>query len=516
MKFKKLMFVAIFLMAIFAVGAVSAADNVTQDKILEDVASEEPIASNDMKDSLSEDDVRITIHDTVDMEDEYDELCYVSDGDGLNGTVTVYVDGNSTYTKDFDSSVDRFPYYEIYLNYLNLPKDFSWGNHIVNLTYLKNGITPISLQKTVDFSYDFRFSVIDDDEAVYGNNLNFNVYVPENATNTITVTFNGKTYTANPDNGRAQFIVPMTLFGNNTIYATYAGDSKYPAKTINKTITVLANIVYPEYISVGENKFISIKLPTGVTGTVYIYDVDQDSDNKTLVATVPVSGSADIYSLKSLAKKDRYLYYVNYTIDGVEDGEYVSFEVKENTPGFSATVPSSITTGETVNVIFNSPVDTNDFVNIYIDDTSVRSIRVSNRMASEVISGLGVGTHKIKVLYNDYVNFYSNTFTVEVKDKPAPPVSPTVTLSLSTAKVKKSAKKLVLKAKLLIDNKAVSGKVIKFKFNGKTYKAKTDKKGIAKAAIKHSVLKKLKVGKKVKYSASYGSKSVQKTAKVKK
>ena len=63
MKFKKLMFVAIFLMAIFAVGAVSAADNVTQDKILEDVASEEPIASNDMKDSLSEDDVYINIQD---------------------------------------------------------------------------------------------------------------------------------------------------------------------------------------------------------------------------------------------------------------------------------------------------------------------------------------------------------------------------------------------------------------------------------------------------------------------
>ena len=513
MKFKKLMFVAIFLMAIFSVGAVSAADNVTQDKVLEDVASEEPIASNDMKDSLSEDDVYINIQDTVDMEDEYDELCSVSDGDGLNGTVTVYVDGNSTYTQDFDSSEGR-PITEIYLNELNLPKDFSWGNHIVNLTYLKNGITPISLQKTVDFSYDFSFSIYDD--VVYGNNLNFKVYVPENATNTITVTFNGKTYTANPDDGRAQFVVPMTLFGNNTIYATYAGDSKYPAKTINKTITVLANIVYPNHISVGENQFISIKLPAGVTGTVYIYDVDQDSDNKTLVATVPVSGSADIYSLKSLAKKDQYLYYVNYTIDGVEYGEYVSFEVKENTPGFSATVPSSITTGENVNVIFNSPVDTNDFVNIYVDDTSAMYIRVSNRMASEVISGLGVGTHKIKVLYNDDVNFYSNTFTVEVKDKPAPPVSPTVTLSLSTAKVKKSAKKLVLKAKLLIDNKAVSGKVIKFKFNGKTYKAKTDKKGIAKAAIKHSVLKKLKVGKKVKYSASYESKSVQKTAKVKK
>ena len=515
MKFKKLMFVAIFLMVIFAVGAVSAADNVTQDKVLEDVASEEPIASSDVEDSLSEDDVRITIHDTVDMEDEYDELGYVSDGDGLNGTVTVYVDGNSTYTEDFDSS-EGCPITEIYLHELNLPKDFSWGNHIVNLTYLKNGITPISLQKTVDFSYDFRFSVIYDDDVRYGNNFNFKVYVPENATNTVTFIFNGKTYTANPDNGLAQFIVPITLFGNNTIYATYAGDSKYPAKTINKTITVLANIVYPEYISVGENQFISIKLPTGVTGTVYIYDVDPYSGNMTLLATVQVSGSADIYSLKSLAKKDQYIYYVNYTIAGVEYYEWINFGVKENTPGFSATVPSSITTGETVNVIFNSPVDTNDFAHIYVDDTSAMYIRVSNRMASEVISGLGVGTHKIKVLYNDDVNFYSNTFTVEVKDKPAPPVSPTVILSLSTAKVKKSAKKLVLKAKLLIDNKAVSGKVIKFKFNGKTYKAKTDKKGIAKATIKHSVLKELKVGKKVKYSASYESKSVQKTAKVKK
>ena len=46
-------------------------------------------------------------------------------------------------------------------------------------------------------------------------------------------------------------------------------------------------------------------------------------------------------------------------------------------------------------------------------------------------------------------------------------------------------------------------KKITFKFNGKTYNAKTNKKGVAKVTIKSSVLKKLKVGKSVVYNASY-------------
>ena len=89
-------------------------------------------------------------------------------------------------------------------------------------------------------------------------------------------------------------------------------------------------------------------------------------------------------------------------------------------------------------------------------------------------------------------------------------------LTLKTVKVKKSAKKLVLTATLKKGSAAVKSKKITFKFNGKTYKAKTNKKGIAKVTIKKSVLKKLKVGKKVKYQASYSKLKVKKTAKVKK
>jgi len=524
MKYKKLMFVAIFLIAIMAVGAVSATedimeDDVKKDDVVGDVAPEEPTASSDKEDSLSDqvdDGVYIDIENEVRINEKDPQVGDVWDSKGLNGTITVYVDGNLSFSKKISHDLQEQDC-SIYLSNLTLPKGFSQGNHIVNITYLKNDVKYLSIQKTVDFTYYFDLYA---QGVTYGENMRVFISVPEDATNTVTFIFNGKTYNAKPDeNGQVRFLIPLTFLGNYTLYATYNGDSKYPAKTINQTKTIKPNIyhMFDESISVGENQFISINIPADATGEVFIYSVDQDSGNKTLVATVPVSGSADIYSLKSLAKGN-YEFYINYTIAGVEGEEYgVDINVKENTPGFSASVSSnSITAGDNIDVTFNSPIDTADFVWITVDNNAMKFIKISNRMVSEVISGLDVGTHKINVRYSDNVNFYSNTFTVEVKNKPAPPVSPTVTLSLSTAKVKKSAKKLVLKTKLLIDNKAVSGKIIKFKFNGKTYKAKTDKKGIAKATIKHSVLKKLKVGKKVKYSASYGSKSVQKTAKVKK
>ena len=82
-------------------------------------------------------------------------------------------------------------------------------------------------------------------------------------------------------------------------------------------------------------------------------------------------------------------------------------------------------------------------------------------------------------------------------------------------KVKKSAKKLTLQATLKNKN-PIKGTTVTFKFNGKTYKAKTNKKGVAKVTIKKKVLKKLKTGKKVKYQAKYSTLTVKKTAKVKK
>ena len=72
-----------------------------------------------------------------------------------------------------------------------------------------------------------------------------------------------------------------------------------------------------------------------------------------------------------------------------------------------------------------------------------------------------------------------------------------------TFKAKKN-RKLTLTATLKRSNgKAISGKKVLFKLNGKTYKATTNKKGIAKVTIKSKVVKKLKVGKKYTLKISY-------------
>ena len=59
--------------------------------------------------------------------------------------------------------------------------------------------------------------------------------------------------------------------------------------------------------------------------------------------------------------------------------------------------------------------------------------------------------------------------------------------------------------------------MIFLRLNSKSYKIKEHRllKGVAKYTIKKSVLKKLKVGKKVTYQATYLKTTVKKTAKVK-
>ena len=75
-----------------------------------------------------------------------------------------------------------------------------------------------------------------------------------------------------------------------------------------------------------------------------------------------------------------------------------------------------------------------------------------------------------------------------------------------------------MKAKLKWSSgKAIKGKKIVFKFKGKKYSAKTNKKGIAKVTIKKkSVLKKLKKGKKYKFTAAYKTNKVKGKVKIKK
>ena len=98
---------------------------------------------------------------------------------------------------------------------------------------------------------------------------------------------------------------------------------------------------------------------------------------------------------------------------------------------------------------------------------------------------------------------YKNTVTVKQ------------VLTASKVTVKKTAKKFTLKAKLKINGKLVKGKWITFKFNGKTYKVKTNAKGIAQKTFNKKVINKLKKGKTYAVKVTYLKDTIKTSVKVK-
>ena len=126
---------------------------------------------------------------------------------------------------------------------------------------------------------------------------------------------------------------------------------------------------------------------------------------------------------------------------------------------------------------------------------TVNNAKVAVNVNGNVItvSGLDVGTYTLSVttMPDNNHNAVTKTSTITVNKAPdnTNPSQNTntknkktkTTLTLKKVKVEKSAKKLVIKATLKINKKAAKGKKIKFKFNKKTYRAKTNKKGVEKA-----------------------------------
>jgi len=296
--------------------------------------------------------------------------------------------------------------------------------------------------------------------------------------------------------------------GTHNVVLNYLKNGASNPKSANKlaTFKYLPNIIAPD-VSVGETAYFVVQHLSKSSGTVTVSE--RVNGVTSVLASTSFSGGMAKIPISGLSKGAHTLDF-KMIINGVTYNMDEEINVKDNTPGFSAGISAAkITVGKSVTVTLKGPATSDTTGSIYVDGKKVKELPFTGNVMKDVISGLKVGKHQVKVLYSYHNKFFSKTFTVNV-------VKQTISLKLAKATVKKSAKKLVLKATLKIDKKAAKSKKVTFKFKGKKYVAKTNKKGVAKVTVKKAVLKKLKVGKKVKYQASYGKKTVKKTAKVKK
>ena len=90
-------------------------------------------------------------------------------------------------------------------------------------------------------------------------------------------------------------------------------------------------------------------------------------------------------------------------------------------------------------------------------------------------------------------------------------------INAKNVKVKKSASKVKIKVSLKkVNGKYLKGKKITLKFKKKTFKAKTNSKGVAIFTIKKNVYKKLKTSKKYTYQVIYKNDKVKRNIRFKK
>ena len=382
-------------------------------------------------------------------------------------------------------------------------EDMSAGEYVINVTYKETEnytsaftAVNVTVNKNDEFDMDIETNESGDITTLV---INF----PKDATGNVTVKIKGKgNYTARIVNGTATVDI-KNLTDDDEFDVIYSGDENYPAKNKNTTNALLYSEIHANDMTRGYN-----------SGTDYQVTL-LDKNGK------PVANAAIEFTING--KK----YSAVTNANGVAS---INPKLAIGTYTVTASNPfNKQTITKTLKIV--TRITGNKNVNTYYGKNYQYKLRIIGDNGSPVGAGVAVkvtinGKAKtLKTDKNGYITmkftktYLPKTYTVKAEYKGitvSNKIKVKKVLTLKKAKVKKSAKKLVLKATLKEGKKALKGKKVVFKFKGKKYKAKTNKKGIAKVTIKKSILKKLKVGKKIKYQVTYLKHTVKRTVKVKK
>ncbi|WP_458406184.1 Ig-like domain repeat protein, partial [Methanobrevibacter sp.] len=345
---------------------------------------------------------------------------------------------------------------------------------------------------------------VTNDSPVEGENATVTVDLPKDAEGNVTVTLkNGTNYTASVENGKATVNVPNAPVGDNNVTVTYSGDEKYNGQSTNATVHVKKILIDASDMKRGWDSPFDYQAKL-------IDEEGNPIEGKTITFTVGEKQYTATTDSNGIAK---------LTQTTLDVGNYDITSSYAN--GASSTNKLEIV---------KRLIENKDLTMDYKDGSNykVRAIGDDgNPVGKNVVVSISINgvTYEIKTDENGYavlpINLIPKKYTATskyhkttVKNKVT--VKQTLKLVKKTVTVKKG-KRIVLKATLKwTSGKALKGKVIKFKFRGKFYKAKTNSKGVAKVTIKNKkVLKKLKKGKKYTYSAKYIKNGVKGKVKIK-
>ena len=433
--------------------------------------------------------------------------------------VTVYID-NKKYT-------GSIAYGEISLNKL------SPGKHTILVKYKNGKYTESIKKKFTILSYSYPkielkdtysqelnsylltdIALSNDTTLIMDVNLNGNINGKVTVYKTIAYHFNiddiadtviGTYKSFSINKGKARISIPTKIF-NNT-YSLKLEIKLNDGNVINRSYMThwYPKVVHPAKMTYGEKQTLTIYVPGQENRTIGMfgnfkpmYSKIVNGTAKFSLATLPIRNGVPVTFIYASNEHDEDIGYYSSKLE--------EYDLKLNIK------------------------DSFEKINMYYNDGTSYSLKVAKIYGKDVKKGqtvtfkIGSQTIKVKTDKNGVAKLKipntvkPGTYTLTATYKSCK-ISKKLTvkqvLTLKAVKVKKSAKKLVLTATLK-NKKVIKNKQVTFKFNGKTYKAKTNSKGIAKVTIPKSVLTKLKAGKKITYQATYLKNTVKKTVKVQK
>ena len=258
-----------------------------------------------------------------------------------------------------------------------------------------------------------------------GDKAVITVTLPSDATGSVSIVVNGKTYTAPINKGKATLDVSGLAKGTYTVTANYAGDDKYLSKSgsgsfnvkgLNPSISLAKDAVKK-----GENFVIT--LPKDATGTVTAV-----IGGKTIRASVN-NGQA-VISTKDVPA-GAYSAKFTYGGDGKYNARDLSANVKVQTDDYSITVSAKdITVGDKAVITVTLPSDATGSVSIVVNGKTYTA-SINKGKATLDVSGLTKGTYTVTASYagNDKYLAKSASGSFNVKG-----LDPSISLAKDTVK----------------------------------------------------------------------------------
>ena len=295
------------------------------------------------------------------------------------------------------------------------------------------------------------------------------VTLPEDATGNVTVTVDGKEYTAPVKDGKATVTVPELPAGDYVADVAYSGDDKYDPVSTSAPISVDKVSDAPinasaEPVDAGETATIEVTLPEDATGIV-VADVDgklyaANVENGTAVIEVPDLSSGNHTATVTYKGDDKY--------DPVTTN--VSIEVSDVLDLIAPDVVKYYHGSERFNVgvLLNGKGISGKEVLISINGVTYKRTTNDNGNASIALN-LNSGKYNVTVKVDD-VTTYS---TVEIKS--------TIQGS-DLIKIYRNGTQYYAKF-FDTEGKALANRVVTFNINGVFYNRTTNAAGVAKLNI---------------------------------